>query len=211
VISECNVCDYTGSVDRGNAHAAMAGSSVSTNQPEELTLANVRDMGPAKLQKLQKAELLEVVNSFMAHIGCLESDLEKNKSPIDDKTSKLRTELKEVKEAIFLVNNATGANAYGDVPVGLTQVYWDTGDRSVIGWDAIHELAAEQNGTPETFNVGVVNAVVNATSVEEDNTSSKAKSAKLAKRVKLAKSTALWCLLPYTPLTQEAKDKPRKV
>jgi hypothetical protein len=57
----------------------------------------------------------------------------------------------------------------------------------------------------------VVNAVENATSVEEDNTSSKAKSAKLAKRVKLAKSTALWCLLPYTPLTQEAKDKPRKV
>jgi hypothetical protein len=59
----------------------------------------------------------------------------------------------------------------------------------------------------------VVNAVANATSVEEDNqnTSSKAKLAKLAKRVKLAKSTALWCLSPYTPLTQEAKDKQREV
>jgi hypothetical protein len=43
------------------------------------------------------------------------------------------------------------------------------------------------------------------------STSSKAKSNRLAKRVWLAKSTALWCLSPYTPLTQEAKDKPRKV
>jgi hypothetical protein len=57
----------------------------------------------------------------------------------------------------------------------------------------------------------VVNAVVNATSVKEDNTSSKAKLDELAKRVMLAKSTALWCLSPYTPLTQEAKDKQRKV
>jgi hypothetical protein len=76
--------------------------------------------------------------------------------------------------------------------------------------------------SPETSNVEddgtkrVVSALVNAvsaTSVEEDghNTSSKAKSAKLAKLVKLAKSTALWCLLPYVPLTQEAKDKQRKV
>jgi hypothetical protein len=60
---------------------------------------------------------------------------------------------------------------------------------------------------------GVVNAVVNATSVEEDNhnTSSEAKLIKLAKLVKLAKYTALWCLLPYILLTQEAKDKQRKV
>jgi hypothetical protein len=88
-----------------------------------------------------------------------------------------------------------------------------TGNRSVIGWDPIHKLAPEQNGTPGASNnvAGVVNAVVNMTSVEEDNTSSKAKLAKLAKRVKLAKSTALWCLSPFTPLTQEAKDKPRKV
>jgi hypothetical protein len=49
---ECNVCDYTGSVDRryAHAHARMAGRSVSTNMP--LTLAKVREMGPAKLQKL---------------------------------------------------------------------------------------------------------------------------------------------------------------
>jgi ATP-dependent exoDNAse (exonuclease V) alpha subunit len=103
----------------------------------------------------------------------------------------------------------TGTNACGDLPVGLTQEYWDTGD-------TIHRLAAEQNGTLETSNVEddgtkrVVNAMV---SVEKDdhNTSSKAKLAKLAKLVKLAKSTALWCLLPYVPLTQEAKDKQRKV
>jgi hypothetical protein len=37
------------------------------------------------------------------------------------------------------------------------------------------------------------------------------KSAKLAKLVKLAKSTDLWCLSPFVPLTQEAKAKQRKV
>jgi hypothetical protein len=95
------------------------------------------------------------------------------------------------------------------VPVGLTQEYWDTGDRSDIRWDAIHKLAGEQNGTPVASN-GVVNVVAHAdaTSVEEDDTS---KSIKLAKRVKLAKSTDMWCLSPFTPLLQEAKDKPRKV
>jgi hypothetical protein len=96
-------------------------------------------------------------------------------------------------------------------------VYWDTGDRSVIGWDAIHKFAVEQNGTPETSSPEddgaklVVNTVINATSEDNHNTSSKAKSAKLAKLVKLAKSTALWCLSPYDPMTQEAKDKQRKV
>jgi hypothetical protein len=34
---------------------------------------------------------------------------------------------------------------------------------------------------------------------------------KLSKRVKLARSTDLWCLSPFTPVTQDARDKPRKV
>jgi hypothetical protein len=176
------VCNYAGSVDRGNANAAMAGSSVSsvsTNPPEELTIDNVREMSAAKLNLLKKAQFL-------------------------------RAELKELKEAIFVVDDATGANAYGDVPVGLTQVNWDTENRTVIGWDAIHKLAAEQTAeqTPnDGAKRGAVNTVVNGTSVEEDNTSSEAKLAKLAKRVKLAKSMALWCLSPNTPLRQDAKDK----
>jgi hypothetical protein len=162
--------------------------------------------------------LQELCNTLIGHIGRLEFELEKNKAPhnvstIDDETFKLRAELKELKEAVFV--DVTGTNACGDGPVGLMQVYWDTGNRTVIGWDAIHKLAAEQTPNVEDDGAkrGVVTAVVNATSVKEDNhnTSSKAKSAKLAKLVKLAKSTALWCLLPYIPLTQEAKDKQRKV
>jgi hypothetical protein len=52
-------------------------------------------------------------------------DLKKNRAPnnvstINDKTFKLRAELKELKEAVFVVD-ATGANAYGDVPVSLSQ------------------------------------------------------------------------------------------
>jgi hypothetical protein len=86
-------------------------------------------------------------------------------------------------------------------PIGLTQEYWDTGNRMVIPWDAIHRLAAEQNGTPETSIMeydAKDTKVVNATSVKEDDHNSKAK---LAKLVKLAKSRALWCLSPYVPLS----------
>jgi hypothetical protein len=197
------VCNHAGIVDRGNANAAMAGTSVSSvTKQEELTLDSVREMSTAKRSSLKKEQLVKLVNSFIAHIDRLESDLEKNKAPINN-NSELRTELRELKKAIFIVD-ATGANSYGDMPVGLTQEYWDTGNRSVIGWDTIHKLAAEQNGTPEASNDVVANVVFNATSVQEDNTSSKAKSAKLAKQVKLAKSTALWCLLPFTPLKQDA-------
>jgi hypothetical protein len=210
---ECNVCDHTGIVNLEIAHAAMASTSVSSvTDQEEYTLDSVREMSTAKRSSLKKEQLVKLVNSFIAHIDRLELDLEKNKAPINvNDDSELSTELRRLKEAVFL--DATGANAHGDVPVGLTQEYWDTGNRLVIGWDAIHKLATEQNGTPEASNDVMVNAVANAnaTSVEEDNTSSKAKSVKLAKRVKLAKSTALWCLLPFTPLMQEAKDKPRKV
>jgi hypothetical protein len=101
----------------------------------------------------------------------------------------------------------------GDKPVGLTQAYWDTRNRRVIPWDAINRLAAEQGGGPpsETPNgeddvKRMVNAG-NATSVEEGNHNATSSEAKLSKLAKLA----LWCLLPYITLLQEAKDKQRKV
>jgi hypothetical protein len=158
----------------------MAGSSVGTANPEDLTLVNVRD-GTVKLNVLKKAQLQELCNTFIAHIGRLKLELEKNKAPhnvstIDNKTFKLRAELKELefkfvyifslrqaihglqtketddtcnlpikslssgphvavkvaqerwqmpelkelKEAVFV--DGTGANACGDVPVGLMQV-----------------------------------------------------------------------------------------
>jgi hypothetical protein len=102
-----------------------------------------------KLNALKKVQLLELCNTFIGHIGRLELELEKNKAPHNVSTSnetfELRAELKELKEAVFI--DATGTNACGDVPVGLTQEYWDTGNRRVISWDTIHKLAAEQGGT----------------------------------------------------------------
>jgi hypothetical protein len=189
----------------------MAGSnSVSSDAPDTppLTVIGIKEMGQDKLQKLQKVKLLEVVQTCMAHITLLES--EKHKAPTAD-SDVLRTELRELKEAVFF--DSTGANAHGVVPVGLTQGYWDTGDRSDIRWGAIHKLAAEQNGTPVASNADATPAASNAdvtpgTSVGEDDTT---KSVKLAKRVKLAKSTALWCLSPFTSVTQEAMDKTRMV
>jgi hypothetical protein len=194
----------------------MGGSSVSSADLDDPTLANVRD-GKVKTKTLRKDQLQELCATLLGHIDDLELNLEKAKAPhsvsTPDKTFKLRAELKELKDVVFVVES--GTNTCGDKPVRLTQEYWDTGNRQVIPWDAVHRLAAEQNGTPSNGEDNVkrvVNAVI-ATSVEEGdhNTSSEAKSAKLAKLVKLAKSTALWCLLPYVLLSQDAKDKQRKV
>jgi hypothetical protein len=195
VYDECdeyNVCDST----------RMPGShSVSTDAPDTplitfppLTVVGIRELGQVKLEKLQKARLVEAVIACMAHIDLLESD----KAPAGD--SKLRSELRELNKAVFV--SVSGANAH--VPAD-TQEYLDRLD---IGWDAIHKLAAEQNGTPVAPNVTSVTSIGDADATPEDDTT---KSAKLAKRVKLAKSTALWCLSPFTPVTQEAMDKPRKV
>jgi hypothetical protein len=147
----------------------MAGSSVSADS-EELTLDNIRD-GKFKLNVLKKVQLLELCNIFIGHIGRLELELEKNMAPHNVSTSnetfKLRAELKELKEAVFI--DATGTNACGDVPVGLTQEFRDTGNRRVISWDTIHKLAAEQGGTNVEYNgtKRVVNAVVEREEVVE--------------------------------------------
>jgi hypothetical protein len=68
----------------GKAHAPMAGSSVSsvsTDPTEELTLDKVREMSTAKLHNLKKAQLVELVSSFIGHIDRLELHLEKNNAP----------------------------------------------------------------------------------------------------------------------------------
>jgi hypothetical protein len=53
--------------------------------------------------------------------------------------------------------------------------------------------------------------VVTAAPPVGENGTGESDKSKLAKRVKLARSTDLWCLSPFTPVTQEAMDKPRKV
>jgi hypothetical protein len=63
---ECNVCNCT----------RMPGSHlVSTNAPDTppitvppLTVVGIRELGQVKLEKLQKARLVEAVNACMAHI-----------------------------------------------------------------------------------------------------------------------------------------------
>jgi hypothetical protein len=177
----------------------MTGGSVSADPSlNKLTLDNVRD-GKVKYKNLKKDQLQELCATLLGHIEDLELGLEKAKAPHNvstpDKTFELRAELKELKEAVFV--DESGTNAMGDKPVGLTQAYWDTGNRRVIPWDAINRLAEAASNGEDDFK-RVVKAV-NATSVKEGDpnaTSSKAKLAKLAKLVKLAKSIALWCLLP---------------
>jgi hypothetical protein len=113
----------------------------------------------------------------------------------------------------------------GNVLTGsLSQAYWATGtwNRRVVLWTVINKFveddakgAAKDNAT---------SSGEEETSSEEktsfqakksnDKPSSKVKSAKLAKLSKLvemAKSTDLWCLSPFVPLTQEAMAMQRKV
>jgi hypothetical protein len=87
----------------------------------------------------------------------------------------------ELKEAVSTDNNGTGT--------GTTSNKED-------GEDAVR-------GVEEG------DANVNATSskIKSDKL---AMSAKLAGLVKLAKSTDLWCLSPYVPLSQEARDKDKQ-
>jgi hypothetical protein len=194
--------------------------SVSTNPAlNDLTLANVRD-GHVKYKNLKKDQLKELCATFLDHIEDLELRLEKAKCPPNtstrNKTFELRAKLKEFKDAVFIDKN--GINAMGDKPTGLTQAYWATGDRRAIPWDVINRLAEDDpckisNGEDDV-KVNATHSAVNATSIEEGDvnaTSSEAKSAKQAKLVKSDKSTDLWCLSPYVPLSQEAKDKQRKV
>jgi hypothetical protein len=153
----------------------MTGNSISsvTDEDNVSTLDKVRVMSTAKRGDLKKDQMVKLVINFIAHIDHLESDLDKYKMAF--------RELRELKKAVFV--DATGANAHGDVPVGLTQEYWDTGDRSDIRWDAIHKLAAEQNGSPVATNE-VVSVMANADatsvtiSVEEDDTIFRTQAAK---------------------------------
>jgi hypothetical protein len=168
----CDVCDHARIVDRENAMARTSVGSV-TDEDNVLTLDEVRVMSTAKRGNLKKDQLVKLAINFIPHIDRLESDLDKYKMTF--------RELRELKKAVFV--DTTGANAHGNVPVSLTQEYWDTGDRSDIRWDAIHKLAAEQNGSPVATN-DVVSVVANAdatsiaTSIEEDNTIFRTQAAK---------------------------------
>jgi hypothetical protein len=78
-----------------------------------------------------------------------------------------------------------------------------TGDDDDDGTTTSNREAGEEDIMGVEEGDDNVNVKVNATS-------NKSKSANLAKLVKLAKSTSLWCLSPYVPLSQEARDKDKQ-
>jgi hypothetical protein len=169
VQQECDGCDHARIVDQENAMTGNQETGSFTDKDNVPTLDEVRMMSTAKRGNLKKDQLVKLAINFIAHIDRLQSDLDKYKIAF--------RELRELKKAVFV--DGTGANAHGDVPVGLTQEYWDTGDRLDIRWDAIHKLAAEQDGSPVATN-DVVSIVANAvaTSVEEDVTILRTQAAK---------------------------------
>jgi hypothetical protein len=173
-----------------------------------LTVTGMREMGQARLEKLHKPRLIEGITACMALIDLLESGSKVSKVT---EVSKIRSELKELKLAVF-TNASTSTTV-----CAVTQYTQDVLDRPNIGWDAIHKMAKEQNPAPDTTEA--LNAVVD-TPLPPPVTAKDGKDAppagenstgELAKRVKLVRSTDLWCLLPFVPVTQEARDKPRKV
>jgi hypothetical protein len=123
--------------------------------------------------------------------------------------SKGRLELRELKVTVYV--------KAASVQV-ITQDTQDFMDRPDTDWDIIHKLAAEQKKNPKAADAPHVAANVTANAphappVGENGTAGTGESnkTKLAKRVKLARSTDLWCLSPFTPVTQEAMDKTKKV
>jgi hypothetical protein len=143
VVSECNdECSECDEYDGGNKghDLSMPPSvgSVSDVDVPPLTVIGIREMGQAKLEKLHKPRFVEAIIACMAYIDLLKSD--RTPAAADD-NSKLRSELRELKKAVF-VNEADG-DAY-------TQDTQDVLDGSNVGWDAINKLAEEQNPAPLT-------------------------------------------------------------
>jgi hypothetical protein len=183
--------------------------------PSPLTVKGIREMGDdmsVKLNKYHKPRLIEAIVVCMARIDLLEASDGNVRS---DGNSNVRAELRELKAAVFaIMSNAV-----------LTQDTQEVLDRPNVGWDDIHKLARgaswheEQNPAPPlTAPPTAVKDTPPATArnrndappVGENGTGENDMS-KLAKRVKLARSTDLWCLSPFTPVRQEARDKLRKV
>jgi hypothetical protein len=180
-------------------------------------------------KNLKKDELKELCATFFDHIEDLKVRLKKAKHPPDtsDEAYKLPAELKDLKDAILVDEN--GINGMGDKLTGsLTQTYWaGLGDKRAIPWKVINKFAEDdsRDNNATSSEEDYVKGAVNATSIKEDNvegaakanptsnekSSSKAKSAKLAKLVNMAQFTDLWCLSPFVLLTQEAKAKQRQV
>jgi hypothetical protein len=202
VVSECNECsecdEYNGSKGYDLRMPHSVGSVSDVDPPP--TVAGIREMGDdksAKLMKYHKPRLIEAIVTCMARIDLLETSDDGN----------VRSELRRLKASVFAKASASTSNAV------VLQDTQDILDRLNVGWDAINKLAEEQNPTPLTASLtppATVMVLAAAPPNGEDVIRESDKS-KLAKRVKLARSKDLWCLSPFTPVTQEAMDKPRKV
>jgi hypothetical protein len=157
-----------------------------------------------KLLKYHKPRLMEAIVVCMSRIDLLEASDGNIRS-----NANVRAELRELKAGVF--TNVSNASV-------VTQDTQDVLDRPNVGWDAIHQLAEEQNLMPLTAPLTAVEETPPATAkdrkdappVGESNTPWENCRSELAKRVQLARSTDLWCLSPLTPVTQESRDKTRK-
>jgi hypothetical protein len=99
-----------------------------SSEVDSPTVTGIREMGQVKLEKRQKAWLVEAVCACMAHIDLIESK---------DGNYEVRLKLRELKKAVF-VNASDGSVAY-------TQDTQDYMDRADTGWDAILKLAAAKS------------------------------------------------------------------
>jgi hypothetical protein len=147
----------------------------------------------AKLQKFHKPRLIEAIVTCMARIDLLETSDDGN----------VRSELRKLKADVLA--NASTSNAVVTL------------DRPNVGWDAINKLAEEQNPASLTAVADIPPAMAMVGTAAPHapplggNGTGESNNSKLAKRVKVARSTDLWCLSPFAPVTQETMDKPRKV
>jgi hypothetical protein len=195
---------------------------------DELTLENVKD-GTIKYRTLRKDKLQLLCGTLLDHIEDYEAKFveayvkeakakAKAIGEIDQIITVQRAEIEELKEAV-LVSNASNVELRAELKEAKVEkakvelesegdVFFvdnGTGHRDRVPAHVAPTTSIGEEGEEDVMGVeeGDVNVKVNATSNE-------AKSSKLAKLVKLAKSTNMWCLSPHVPLSQEARDKDKQ-
>jgi hypothetical protein len=127
----------------------------------------------AKLQKFHKPRLIEAIVTCMARIDLLETSDDGN----------VRSELRKLKADVLA--NASTSNA-------VVTLDWPN-----VGWDAINKLAEEQNPASLTAVADIPPAMAMVGTAAPHapplggNGTGESNNSKLAKRVKLARSTDL--------------------
>jgi hypothetical protein len=175
---------------------------------------------------VQRAEIEELKEAVLVSNA---SNVELRAELKEAKVEKAKVELESEGDVVFFVDNGTGHRDRVPAhvaPRAVRTALAPDGAIAILGDAVGGELELElkeaiptgddSNSTGTTTSIGeegeedVMGVEEGDVNVKVNATSNEAKSSRLAKLVKLAKSTNMWCLSPHVPLSQEARDKDKQ-